>query len=417
MKKKLPNFLKFNISEWITIVCVVSMLGGFLFNRVMLSLGMILLFVHALNPRKIKENWNAFKSNRFALFCMLFFLAFFISGLWSNDKASWMHDAQVKLPFLILPFAMLGAAFKGKKMMKTIIYLVLASLWIGVLYSLIKTWNDPARFLAGGHIVGPVDKDYLRFTLSLVLGVNLSLYLLFKKKADLLNVEKLILGFSIALFAAYIHMQASKLGLAAYYVLSFIFVFFYFLPKNGILKTFGLVLIIGITHSMLFQFPTFKKQINRVHLALDKEEWVEKKDNEISSSFISRSNSYKAGFNIIKKHPLLGVGSGDLHAEMGKEYEKNFPMVTFNIIPHNQFIFTMVAVGIPLSFTLLLMFFYPMFKNSGFFEITSLAVMLCGFMVESMVQVQFGVFLYLFFTLFWIVTKPPISKPLATPTS
>ena len=50
---------------------------------------------------------------------------------------------------------------------------MLFSLWVGVLYSLIITIIDPTYFLQGTHIMGPVRNDYLRFTLALVLGINL----------------------------------------------------------------------------------------------------------------------------------------------------------------------------------------------------------------------------------------------------
>ena len=178
----------------------------------------------------------------------------------------------------------------------------------------------------------------------------------------------------------------------------------------------------------------FKNQAETIHLAMERVSWVRENDKQvvtqstnesivngtnpektidpIASSFTSRTYSYKAGFNLIKKHPILGVGSGDLYAEMEKENNENFRMITFTIIPHNQFIYTMAAIGIPLSLTLFLMFFYPLFKKPDFFEVTTVAIMLCGIMVESMLQVQFGVFVYLFFTLFWIASKQPISNKL-----
>jgi len=66
--------------------------------------------------------------------------------------------------------------------------------------------------------------------------------------------------------------------------------------------------------------------------------------------------------------------------------------------------FTALCVGIPLALVLIVLMLSPFFMRmaeSGYLRITTL-VMLLSCMVESMLELQFGVFAYLFFILFWI---------------
>lgn len=403
MNKTTTQINKTTFSEWITMLSVFLMVFGFLFNRVVLSIGMIILLLHALDPKKVKYNLHIFKNNGYALVCCLFFFSFFISGLWSADKNAWWHDVQVKLPFVLLPFSMLSAVLYTEQMKKRIIYIVLSLLWLGILYSLVLTVNDPSSFFAGRHMAGPVTGDYLRFTLALVLGINLALYLLIKKKRELARVEIYILVFGILLSVIYIHLQAAKLGLLAYYALFFYYLVFYFFKRAGFLKSIALLIATGIIFVLALQLPAFNYQVERAQK--EKASLVSNGAEELGGSFTARVYSYKAGFNLIKAYPLLGVGSGDLVLEMKNVYKRVFPKTNYELVPHNQFIFSMVAIGIPLSLSFWLLILFPLFKRVEVFEVATVLTMLCGTMVEAMLQVQFGVFVYLFFTLFWIATK------------
>lgn len=168
---------KLLFSEWITILSVFLMLSGFLYSRFLLSTGMVILLLNGLNPANFKENIKNWRNSNFALYCVLFFIIFFLSGLWSDNTEAWIKDMQVKLPFLILPCGMLGANMKSQKVKDFILYLVLGILGTGILYSVFLTILDPSFFWRGAHIRGPVENDYLRFSLALVLGVNIVFYL------------------------------------------------------------------------------------------------------------------------------------------------------------------------------------------------------------------------------------------------
>ncbi len=114
---------------------------------------------------------------------------------------------------------------------------------------------------------------------------------------------------------------------------------------------------------------------------------------------------YKVEEELISEQPLTGVGTGDVKTEIDKKYKAEYPGMIefFRLIPHNQFIFTALVVGIPLSFTLILMVVAPLMRQTkNIYTVATLIIMFVGLSIEPMLEVQNGVFVYLFFTLFWM---------------
>lgn len=398
---------KIKYSDILLLAAVFLMMTGFLYSRAMLSMGMIVLFLNALHPKEWKQNFQIFKKNRFVIFCFLFFCAFFLSGLWSDDKVAWWRDTQIKLPFLILPIAMLSSHLQMKRQSKNIIFIVLFVLAIGMMYSLYQLIRYPEPFLKGAHFTGPLKNDYLRFSLALVLGINLVFYF-FRTPKSLLSTRNQIWLISwLILAVVYLHLQASKLGLLALYSLSIIFLvyflFQYIAHRKVLLPLLFLLGLIGLISIASLQLPTIQQQISG---AQKEKQAIQTQNEEYKGSSIKpRLISYQAAWNIIKTKPMFGVGSGDCNEEMYKEYQKNFPEVNYFLIPHSQFIFTMMAVGIPLSIIFMLMVLIPVSQKPDIFEFATFVVMLWGLLVEAMLQIQNGVFVYLFFSLFWMAIK------------
>ena len=125
-----------------------------------------------------------------------------------------------------------------------------------------------------------------------------------------------------------------------------------------------------------------------------------------SYSFVPRLISYEIAGSIIKDHPLVGVGAGDIMSEIERNYAVKYPSIRVlgRILPHNQFICTALATGIPVGVFLLYLACIPMIckKDRNIFVLANTVIILFGMMIEPMLEVQFGVFVYLFFTLLWM---------------
>ncbi len=88
-----------------------------------------------------------------------------------------------------------------------------------------------------------------------------------------------------------------------------------------------------------------------------------KKKYDYTLSDAGRMITYDIGGKALRAHPLTGTGAGDLMTEMRAGYAKYYPEVSADqqYGPINQFMYTALAVGIPLTVFLCAMVFAPMF--------------------------------------------------------
>lgn len=402
---KLTRIWTLAIQEWISCIACLLMVAGLLFSRALLSIAMILMVVNALHPEAIKSSWNKIKKNAFIWCALLFFLSYALSGFWSDDKVEWLGYVQLKLPFVFIPFAMLGMPLQQTKFLKLVTFGTLYILLAGVLYSFYFLALNFQVFLAGSHFLSPVEGDYIRFTIALALGINVAIYVL-KSKLVASKLGKFLVYGWIFIAVAYLHIQAAKSGLASLYILALIYLLYEIIKRKKYLAIGGLV-VAGIV--MLFVFlslPVVKSQIENFKFEQKVWQTADTSGYKQSMSFVPRVISYKIATQLIAQNPVIGVGPTDMEDAIDKRYDAEFPSIRgkSRIVPHNQFLYTALAVGIPLAITLLLMVIAPL-RAGGFsnvFVLTTFAVLLCGLMIEPMLEVQHGVFTYLFFTLLWM---------------
>jgi O-antigen ligase len=404
--KKMLSYWTIPVQRYLACICCLTMIIGFQSSRGILSVAMIIMFVNALHPQMIRETWLRWKQSRFALFCVLFFLSYLISGLWSDNGEDWLRVLQQKLPFLVLPFAFMNAPLQEYKYRKTVILCILFALVPGMIYSLSYLVANPLYIKLYVHLPSPVEGDYIRFTTTLVLGLHLALYLLLEQKAGrITSWERIFLVLWSILSIAYIHIQAAKSGLLCFYLLALLYtVTFLWKRHKGLLI--GLLGLMGSgAIIMAYTLPSVKKQVKQV--AFEYKVWQTRDTSayNYTSSFVPRLLSYEVALNILAQKPFTGVGAGDLYPVIRQRYIEHYPNLIpfFRLVPHNQFICTALMVGIPLSCSLFIMVFSAVHRlRRYFFPIVNLCLMIISLIIEAMLEVQYGVFVYLFFTLFWI---------------
>ena len=109
---------------------------------------------------------------------------------------------------------------------------------------------------------------------------------------------------------------------------------------------------------------------------------------------------------LIRRHPVAGVGVGDIHDELKKVYaENNFQYGVINEpSPHNQYLQTAAALGITGLLVLMLVFIFPLIyfirKDEWVCALFILMVML-NCLTESMLERQAGIVFFTFFSIFF----------------
>ena len=92
----------------------------------------------------------------------------------------------------------------------------------------------------------------------------------------------------------------------------------------------------------------------------------------------------------------LGVGTGDVHQSLNSAYEKHHftEGVAINLNTHNQYLQTLVAIGLPgillLLFICVFLIVHGIRTRNGYIVLIML-ILMGNFLVESMLETQAGI--------------------------
>ncbi len=394
------NFNLAHAKAPIAVFLVVAMLAGFLVSRAVLSMSMILFGLNALwniPPKKwLNEKWWLWGVAWIALFALSIF--------WSEDKHYWSEHVQVKLPLLLLPLSFAFLPPFSKRQTDVYTAALCVALLSGIAYSAYFFLQNPAAYIEGyrfSHVLPTLpEREHIRFTLALALGIVWCFYYYpFLKN----TIAKTALAAIIVLFIAAVHIYAVRTGLLAFYVfITGYLIYLLFQKRTRFIAFLSIVLFVLFSYSAFRFIPTLR-------LKVDHFKWsvmiFEKQEMKPEYSDIGRYISYDLALKIIKKHPLYGIGAGDIFSEMTKGYEQFYPQVRkeLYLIPHNQLLIIAVAAGIPAMLVFGIWLCYPLTElrrsRNGFFFFITWLMLLIPIFVEPILEIQFGLFVFIFFML------------------
>lgn len=392
---------KSNIAIFLAILSVL----GFLVSRPLNSVATILFGINALwgiNPKQwLKQKWW--------WICVLWVASYAITYFWTTDMHSWHERIDVKLAFLLLPisFALLPR-FSIKQF--TILTFALAILFLaGAGYSisfLVRSYHYYIdKYWFSAVLPTPVENDHICFSVAIALFVVWSVYFFPYLKG---RVAKVLLALTIAILSIYLHILSAKSGLLAWYVFIVMWLFYMVIKKNRLLGLGMIIMFSAFSYFAWNYIPTLRQKVGYVRYSIEMYEQGERTGN---FSDVGRIISDDIAVKIIKEHPFTGVGAGDILEEMDKGYDRWYPQVKKEnrLFPHNQFLSAAVGCGVLSLIVLLVLVIYPMFsinKNrQGFFATIVSLMLLIPLLAEPFLEIQFGVFVYLFFLL-WIWCVP-----------
>ncbi len=332
--------------------------------------------------------------------CWIAFYA--LSWFWTTDKGNWGTRLEVKLPFLILPLAFGFLPKFSAKQLQTITIGAGICFLISACYSLSFLITDPRASIFKYDYADVLPtlprKDHIRAGLSVTLFIIWCFYVF----PYLQQRIQWFIGFLIAFLIVFIHILAVKSGLISLYIfLVAMSIYLAFSRK----KLIGVVVVITIPVLVFLAInyiPTFSKRANYIFFSI----WMYS-HGDASGNYgdINRIKSYEIAFDLIKKHPLTGVGTGDMLNEMTEGFHKwnpNLPEQAI-ILPHNQFLTIALGCGLPAMFFFILWFFMPLLNikkgRNGFYFLVMWLLAFLQLMIEPVLEVQFGVFVFLFFLL------------------
>ena len=384
----------------VAVFAIVVMLIGFLIGRAVLSAGMLVFVVNAV----LRGHWQRPVSTATWLLPGLWVAAYALSGLWTDNQHEWWDNLQLKLPVVLLTlgFLMLPAFHRPQR--RGIIGALLAAMLAGMVYSIAMYLRNPGLYAeeANHSLLIPTLAygNHIVFSMATALTILMAVWALpiFSK------VGRWLVGVAVALLVVYLHILAAKTGLLLLYVFGLLlFIRQLFLPSTRLRALGALVAAVALLALAYWKVPTFR---GRMQYTAYSARMFWEGDRTGNYSDVGRVLSWKVGSTLIARNPLLGVGGGDWRSEMATVYRAQYPQVDESqyLIPHNQFVATATLAGIPAALLLLGWFVLMIFRRAAtgrdrFFNACVWLLLLAGMFVDALLEVQFGVFVFLMFGL------------------
>jgi O-antigen ligase len=401
LKNKLHNFLQILPHDVFTFLACVTVIVGMYLSRAMMSIGMIVLISSAILNVKLQSNVKAFMQKPHLLMLTGYFLLFSLSYFWSDDVGYYKERMQIMFPFLILPFSFLSMNRWEMKWYDILILLFILLNLSGIGWSLHEYYLQKEAYDAGYGfsklIPTPFKNDHIRFSIAVVMSMCFCVDLFIKHSNRMIRGLLLLV---IAIDIVYIHILSAKTGIVAFYLVSFIAIIqFIFSTKFRKLGVAFLFILISLPFVMFLIFPSFKNKLGYIKYSITQMGNTEKETN-ISDE--GRLISYQYAFEIIRMHPLIGVGIGDVYGQMKQRYDRDFPhLQSATLLPHNQFLMAGVAIGLLGMIYLLMMqiSIYRLVKKNDFLYLSFCIIMFFTMMIEPLYETQYGTCIFLFFLL------------------
>jgi O-antigen ligase len=132
--------------------------------------------------------------------------------------------------------------------------------------------------------------------------------------------------------------------------------------------------------------------------------------NIIGYSVPQRIELWKHSIHLIKKHPLWGVGTGDVKDAFNQELElQHSPLASANMRSHNQYFTFLIAFGIVGLLFILFSIVYPPFalrKMNNFLFVVFFCIIMISMFTEDALEPQDGVTFFAFFYSFFLFLFP-----------
>ncbi len=348
------------------------------------------------------QEW--FRQWPLALLSLLFVLPL-LSGLWSSDWAFWLERVRVRLPFVVLPWAFANLPPLGKYSYQGVLYVlvwVMAALGIGVCINYGLHQEEILEGIEHGKPI-PVPRHHIRFSLMVATAIVAGALLWRRRFVWRYPQERFLLAGALFFLLVFIHFLSVRSGWAVLYAAAlFVLVRWTWSTRKWWLAFAFLIGAALLVWTAFRIFPSMQEK-----WAYTRYDWKQYQHEEGANySDSERWISLKAGWMLWKEQPWLGVGAGDLPAQVKRVVARHFPehLKTYKL-PHNQFVYLLASTGLLGLLGSLLAWAGLLFsrrKNKeGLFWVFQI-MLLVSCMVEYTIETSAGVAWGLFYSLwFW----------------
>lgn len=338
--------------------------------------------------------------NKWTYVLLGFFFLHAIGYFFSNNKSEALTAVEIKLSFLAFPILLFASNYNELQVKKIVISFVSGCILVSVMClfraCFLYFFQDINAFFYSefAYFMHP---SYFAMYLVFALLIVMLFYPKWLTHLSNLNIK---IGFISVIFLVSIFLCSSKMGLITAFLLlpTTLFVILF---NNGYKKMFiglilSLILGISITYKL---FPSPFERLKVAFKVTASSQAIDKTDAE---STAVRILIWHESIKLIKENFWFGTTAGDANDKLIQSYQKEglSGALIKKLNAHNQFLQTFIGTGI-LGFVLLLLMtvfitIYGFMKRNYILVLFSI-LMICNFLVESMLQAQAGFIFFVFF--------------------
>ncbi len=369
------------------------------YARIVPSIAMIGLALSALLSVKPSLLFANFKNNKSMLALSGTFLILLPSVFYSDNLKYFNEKLLLILPFFILSFAYASLPKLSENKIRVLYLLfitgVLATSFMAFLFYLANQAEVNQLYLES-RVMPTWVSHHPTFSLMIALAGYFSYQLSKTEKTISLKIGLLISTFFLFIF---IHIYSVRGGMLAMYALVFLELYHIIVPKRDYKKAaLSLTVCILMGTFTYYLSPTIRNKIANTQNDLNNYQQGKSANNQsLGSRFISWGNAIEISN---QTSLFFGCGLGDIEDLNNKIFKEKYPEIEKKIIPHNQFLYYLAAIGLIGTIIFAICFYFPLFTNlSNRFLLAHYIVISIAFLGEAFLTTQLGAAFSLFFIL------------------
>ena len=306
----LSNYLGKQLVYRVFLFCYIVLAIALPFNKLVLSLASVLLFLFTLLDFSPKRDIEKIKTNKSLLLLFLFLGIHLISFFWSSNQEYFLKDLTVKLPLYALPLVLVLHPLQSSKELLSIFNCFILSVTFFSIYNFITFFS--------GNSFETIDIRYMsqfvshiRFGLMIVFAIVLSLYQVFFGKKQWPWAYYLITIW-LLIYTHYAEVMSAYASIVLVIACSIVFIFFKSFSKGKAIIYSSILALSFCSLGVLF-YLFFLKAPESPKIG-------------VNDKYTAEGNSYKHNLNshyyINNNHVYSFICDEELHREW-KNYSKH----------------------------------------------------------------------------------------------
>jgi len=335
----------------------------------------------------------------------LLYLLYLAGMLYSKDFDYGWFDLEVKLSLLVFPliFSLSRHDQFNKERLRKILIAFVAGCITGSIILLVHTWIVNARNgVADAFYYTNLTWYFHASYLALYTTFAIAIILLLLVDSDI-NRGKVFNFFLITILIylqGFIFLLSSKAGLLSLATIEVLFIILLIYKKFKYtvvsISIFTMVLVFA---GFAVLFPYAFGRISKADAMISK---VNSGQTNPEDGTVARMEIWKVSAEIIREHPLSGVGTGDVKDVLMQAYQDHqlYPILHKKLNSHNQYLQTFIAIGVFGFLALVLLLVLPAvraIRKGDYIYFIFLLTFGMNMLFESMLETQAGVIYFAFF--------------------